>query len=125
MVLLDTHVLLWMLFDDSKLSERAIEALNQRECCASIASIWEIAIKISLGKLKLPKTVREIYDECLNMGIAFREITVEACIRLQELPWIHRDPFDRIIISQAMAENLSLITHDGNIHRYDGVDIIW
>ena len=125
MVLLDTHALLWMLFDDGKLSPDAVAALRDALCCVSIASIWELAIKTSLGKLKLPKSLREIASECLSMGIVILDITVEDCICLKDLPWIHKDPFDRIIIAQAVTGHMPLVTHDGNIRRYDAVDIIW
>jgi PIN domain nuclease of toxin-antitoxin system len=125
MVLLDTHVLLWMLFDDDKLSRRAIETLQNDACSISMASIWELGIKISIGKLKLPKTLAEITAQCESMGIEIHDITVEDCMCLQTLPWIHRDPFDRIIIAHAINRSTRLISHDENIHRYQEVDVVW
>ena len=125
MVLLDTHVLLWMLFDDSQLSTNAVYALQHQLCSVSIVSVWEIAIKTSLGKLKLPKTLQEICAECLKMGITILDITSEDCMTLQGLSWIHRDPFDRMILSQAIHGNMPVITHDGKMKRYDAVSIIW
>lgn len=125
MVLLDTHVLLWLLFDDGMLSPTAIEAMKNNACCISMASFWELSIKISLGKLSLPKSLDEIAEACESMGIKVCDITLEDCLILQELPWIHRDPFDRIIISHAVAEGIPLISCDGNIQRYSGLEVIW
>ena len=89
MVLLDTHVLLWMLFDDGMLSRRAVETIQNNACAICIASIWEMAIKISVGKLKLPKSLAEIAAECESMGIEICGITVEDCMVLQSLPFNH------------------------------------
>ena len=125
MVLLDTHVLLWMLFDEGKLSHRALETLKHNDLCISIASIWELAIKTSLEKLKLPRTLHEIAGACDHMGIDIIGISLKDCECLQKLPWIHRDPFDRIIVSHAIAENIPLVTHDANIHRYSAAKTIW
>lgn len=125
MVLLDTHVLLWMLFDDSQLSPKAVDAIKNNACEISIASIWELAIKTSIGKLKLPKSLAEITAECESMGIMISGITVRDCMVLQDLPWHHRDPFDRIIISHAIAGDMTLLSHDGNVQSYPDVDVIW
>lgn len=125
MVLLDTHVLIWMMFDDHQISKKALQAIETNDCCISIATIWEIAIKTSLGKLKLPKTLPEIAEKCADMGIDIVGISLEDCLCVQDLPLLHRDPFDRIIISHAVAEHIPLITHDMNIHRYGMVNCIW
>lgn len=125
MVLLDTHVLLWLLFNDDKLSRTATDALKNNTCCISMASFWELSIKISLGKLKLPKSLVEIAEVCDNMGIEVCSITLNDCLTLQRLPWIHRDPFDRIIISHALTEGLPLVSHDGIIQKYSDLEVIW
>ena len=109
MVLLDTHILLWTLFDEKQLTPKVVEIMENSDCCISIASMWELAIKMSRGKLRLPKTLREIADECALMGIEIVGISMEDCICLRSLPWIHKDPFDRIILSHAIAEHMPLI----------------
>lgn len=80
---------------------------------------------MSLGKLRLPRSLREIVSVCSEMGIDIVDITAEDCICLDALPWVHRDPFDRIILSHAVTGHMPLITHDANFHRYDYPDIIW
>ena len=125
MVLLDTHVLIWMLFDDSRLSKRALETIEKEDCCISVVSIWEMALKMSSNKMKLAKSLSEIVLECDEMGIDIAGITAEDCLNVQNLPWLHKDPFDRMTIAQAITENIPLITHDRNIHRYDAVSCIW
>lgn len=99
--------------------------MKSHDCCVSIASIWELSIKIGLGKLKLPRTLQEVAAECDSMGIDIVGISVNDCECLQTLPWIHRDPFDRMIIAHAISEDMTLVTHDANIHRYDGVKVLW
>lgn len=101
------------------------DMIQSNTCVLSIASIWEMAIKTSIGKLKLPKSLAEIAVECEAMGIEICGITVRDCMVLQNLPWNHRDPFDRIILSHAMAEGMPLISHDGNVRSYAGVDVVW
>lgn len=125
MVLLDTHVLLWILFDERQLSANAVTALQNNVCCISIATIWEMAIKMSLGKLVLPKTLSEIVALCDKMGILIVDITVEDCVCLHDLPLIHRDPFDRILISHAMVEHIPLVSHDSCIQKYENLTVIW
>ncbi len=125
MVLLDTHILLWTLFDEKQLTPKVVEIMENSDCCISIASMWELAIKMSRGKLRLPKTLREIADECALMGIEIVGISMEDCICLRSLPWIHKDPFDRIILSHAIAEHMPLISHDSFIQSYEGVQVIW
>lgn len=90
----------------------------------SIASCWEIAIKASKGNLVIPFTISELMDECQKLNFTILQISGADLDRLNSLPWVHRDPFDRIIISQAMENKLSLITKDDNIHRYD-LTTIW
>ena len=121
MVLLDTHVLLWMLFDDSQLSVDAVAALQNNVCCISMTTIREMAIKMSLGKLILPKSIPEIVAECEAMGIQIVDITIEDCVCLRDLPLIHRDPFDRMLISHAMVENMPLVSHDQSIQKYENL----
>ena len=123
-VLLDTHVLLWALYDSSKLSQTAKEAIASSSCVVSIASLWELSIKHSLGKLELKQSVVEIADICSKNHIVLLGITPEHCCRTENLPFIHRDPFDRLLISQALEEDLALVSKDQYASQY-GVRTIW
>lgn len=125
MYLIDTHVLLWMLFKKEKLSERVIELINDSDyLVCSVVSLWEISIKQSLGKLEFRQSIKEIERLCLGHGILLLNITGEYCEALKKLPPIHSDPFDRMIIAQAMTEKLTIITRDEKIHQYP-VSAIW
>ncbi len=125
MYLIDTHVLLWMLFKKEKLSDRVIELINDSDYLVfSVVSLWEISIKQSLGKLEFKQSIKEIERLCLGHGILLLNITGEYCEALKQLPPIHSDPFDRMIIAQAMTEKLTIITRDEKIHQYP-VSAIW
>ena len=100
--LLDTHTLLWFLKGDKKLSDKARQLIDSRnnEKCLSIVSLWEIAIKVSLGKLVLNKPFEKLFPEQLDFNrIGILDITVDNLIKLTTLPFHHRDPFDRLIIA--------------------------
>ena len=129
MVLLDTHILLWILSDSKKLSGEAKHVLTANDCCISIVSLWELAIKASLAKDKkriiLPQSIEMIVETCEDQGIEILPIIPEDCARVMTLPHIHEDPFDRIIIAQAMVRGLPLVTKDENIAQYDGVEVVW
>lgn len=90
----------------------------------SIASFWEMAIKESLGKLQLPATVKELMEDCTEYEFSILPINGMHLNRIKDLPFIHRDPFDRIIICQAIEEDLTIVTVDANIVKYD-VKSIW
>lgn len=125
-LLLDTHAFLWFLLDDVRLSIPARTAIEQTEILyLSPASHWEIAIKIALGKYALPEPftqfmARELTDN--NMTILPIEINHTA--QLTTLPFHHRDPFDRLIIAQALAEKLPVVSTDSQFDAY-GVKRIW
>ena len=124
--LLDTHVLLWHYDDFGVLPQRILEIIEnpENELYVSSVSIWEIAIKKSLNKLEIDLTIDELY-ELLNSGpinlINIENKHLNVC---SSLSFIHRDPFDRYLISTAISENLTLITHDKDIQKYD-IDWIW
>ena len=124
MYLIDTHILLWSLYDSSLLSENTKKVLEEEECYVSIASLWEMSIKSSIGKLKLKQSIQEIADTCRKYGIQILNISPKHCDQMMELPLIHRDPFDRIIISQAKVERCTIITKDQFIPQYD-VRTLW
>lgn len=115
--LLDTHVLLWWLSADKQLGSAARETIanpdNQIVC--SVASYWEMIIKQSLGKLSFPKKAFSTLEE---NGIFILPIESKHVAQLQLLPTIHKDPFDRMLIAQAMSEKTILITRDKNIQKY-------
>ena len=124
-VLLDTHVLLWALYDSSRLSPAAKEAIaSSSSCVVSIASLWELSIKHSLGKLELKQSVVEIADICSKNHIVLLGIMPEHCHRTEALPFIHRDPFDRLLVAQALEEDLALVSKDQYASQY-GVRTVW
>ena len=126
MTLIDTHTLIWFMFDDTQLSDKALSTIKTEDkVYVSIASLWEIAIKQSIGKLDIEVTSVELADKCSEAGIDILSITPKQLDCISKLPSIHNDPFDRLIISQAITEGLSLVTKDEKIAKYDGVNVIW
>ncbi len=119
-ILIDTHILLWHLTDNPKLSKEKsemIENANNRKFF-SIASLWEIAIKKSIGKLEITQPI----DALVPNEIIMLDIKIPHIEKVMNLQFVHRDPFDRIIIAQAIMENLTIMTDDEYIKQY-GVNI--
>ena len=129
MVLIDTHILLWIFSDSGRLTARARDAIGGNDVCVSIASLWEIAIKASLKRedkrLELKETIQTIAETCEAQGIDIVPITPGDCQRVRMLPHHHEDPFDRLIIAQAIEMGVPLITKDENIWKYGEVEKIW
>ena len=125
-LLLDTHAFLWFLLDDERLSTSARTAIEQTEILhLSPASHWEIAIKISLEKYVLPEPFAQFMErELANNNITILPIEITHTAQLTALPFHHRDPFDRLIIAQALAEKLSVISIDSQFDAY-GVGRVW
>ncbi len=125
--LLDTHVLLWWINDDPRLPDyiRSIIAAGKNELFFSAAGCWEIAIKYRLGRIKLPQKPDIFIIEQLSKN-EIQSLPVFASHALYEcnLPNLHRDPFDRIIVSQAKVEKIPIITADPLIKQYK-VNVIW
>lgn len=117
-VLLDTHVLLWWLADAPELSPTAREIVRSPEhvVFVSAASVWEIRIKEALGKVRVGPAFEQVLAKQPFEKLA---ITLDHAHAVRELPLHHRDPFDRMLIAQARAEELALVTHDGWVSRYD------
>ena len=118
-VLLDTHILLWCLQGSRKLPTKVVDIVQSaEEVYASVASLWEIAIKLSLGKLEMEIDFAEL-DKAI-VGSGYEHLPVEAAhtVQLVELPHLHRDPFDRMLIAQSIVEPLRLITSDPQVARY-------
>ncbi|MDR2938334.1 MAG: type II toxin-antitoxin system VapC family toxin [Prevotellaceae bacterium] len=125
-ILLDTHAFLWFLGGSSELSERAKTLIEnpKYEKYISIASFWEIAIKSSLGKLTLDVPFAKLKTEVIKNNFQILPITFEDTLHLSALPFHHRDPFDRIIISQAKKNGLALVSRDSSFDPYD-VNLLW
>jgi PIN domain nuclease of toxin-antitoxin system len=118
--LLDTHAFLWFVAGDKQLPESIkSKILNINESCyLSVASLWEITIKSQIGKLKLEISLQELFDYIDRNRIEIIQITYDHLLTLSELPPHHSDPFDRIIVSQAVTENLTLISKDKGLKKY-------
>ena len=119
--LFDTHVMLWFLEDSPELSKKARNILKnaEHELYWSAASFWEITVKLSLGKLQLQKGWQGVLEREKKVNrILDLPIYERHCELHLTLPWHHRDPFDRLLICQALIENLILITRDENIRQY-------
>jgi len=124
-VLIDTHVLLWGLQDEAKLSRRVQALLPAADVWISVASLWEIIAKIQVGKLTLPTPVGEYLTTKLTAnGVSVLPIRFDHVMRLESLPLHHRDPFDRILIAQSLSESLPLVSADPQFERYS-VELIW
>lgn len=121
--LVDTHALLWWLTDDDALSPTARELLVEPadELLFSAASVWEIAIKRSLGKLTVPD---DLPDRIVDEGFSWLAITPAHAWRVRDLPTHHRDPFDRLLVAQALTERLPIVTANARFSDY-GVDVRW
>jgi PIN domain nuclease of toxin-antitoxin system len=119
--LLDTHTVLWFFDLVDKLSENVLKAIVDpvNEKYVSIVSAWELAIKISLGKLAFDGGVGNFFNVIAENGFILLPVKENHIKQIEMLPFIHRDPFDRILIASAMSENMSLITADVNIHQYN------
>lgn len=122
-LLLDTHVFLWWLDDPALLSERARKAISDGEntVYVSAAVAWEISIKKALGKLNAPDDIEEAM--ALNRFLPLT-VTIRHALAVQTLPNIHRDPFDRLLIAQAMHEGFKLVSRDPNVPLYGIAHII-
>ncbi len=125
-LLLDTHALLWFASGDRRLGRGARQALAASDAIPllSAAVIWELAIKSSLGRLTLPVPVDDYVHEKEEEGYRLLPITGAHAARVARLPFHHRDPFDRLLVSQALAERISVVTRDDVFKKY-GVHVVW
>ena len=126
-LLLDTHVFIWLASEPERLSEAAARLLldSDNELCLSVASLWEMQIKLQLGKLSLELPLRQIWEEQQRLNqVQLVGISGSHVWQLEALAQIHKDPFDRIIIAQARQDELTLVSADGIVKRYD-VDVVW
>lgn len=121
-LLIDTHAAIWWLAGDRRLTQRARAAIADAgvEAAVSVASVWEASIKRTAGRLKGP----DLAAALSAAGLPFLHIDERHAKVAGELPLVHRDPFDRMLVAQASVERLSIVTGDEQIPRYD-VAVIW
>ena len=122
-LLLDTHAALWWLAGDDRFGATAARHLvdPDNEVLLSAVVVWEVAIKRSLGKLDAPPDLR---TTLLGAGALPLPIGLEHAERVEELPWHHRDPFDRLLVAQATVEDAAVVSHDDVFAAY-GISIVW
>jgi len=126
-LLLDTHAFLWWVGDHAKLGKGARAAIGDgaNECLVSMASAWELAIKVSLGKLTVEGRLdRFLPEQIAANGFETLHIEMDHVARVASLPFHHRDPFDRLLVAQALAEDLAIVSADLVFKRY-GVKRVW
>ncbi|MEP0762369.1 MAG: type II toxin-antitoxin system VapC family toxin [Chloroflexota bacterium] len=125
--LLDTHTFLWWDTRSSRLSRRVFDLISDRSngVWLSMASVWEVQIKHQLARLELSAPLEEIIRiQQRENGINLLPIDLSHVLGLSDLPHHHKDPFDRLLVAQAMAENLVVLSHDPQIARYP-VPVVW
>ncbi len=125
-LLLDTHTLIWFLEGDNHLSFTAKSYIEEASHTnfVSMATFWEMAIKISFNKLELRKPLPDLESLIWENGIEILPITIEHTLLVSQLPFYHKDPFDRLLVAQAMSENMTLLSGDEKFKLYP-IQIIW
>ncbi|HRD74232.1 MAG TPA: type II toxin-antitoxin system VapC family toxin [Aquimonas sp.] len=119
-LLLDTHVALWAIVDSPKLTEKARELIQSPKTAVwiSAASVWEIAIKHALARGDMPVASQDAVRYFRESGYRFLAVEAEHAVAVEDLPAHHNDPFDRILVAQALIEPMRLMTHDALVARY-------
>ena len=127
-ILIDTHILIWYTEGDNALSKKHIDLMNDttNKIYISIVSFYEIAIKLNIAKLYLTKTIEQIFKQTTDAQINILPIAPNHLAQYQNLPIYpqHKDPFDRLIIATAVAQNLAIITADNNFKLYKELVLI-
>ena len=124
--MLDTCSFIWYIETSSRLPAGVRELIDTAEHMSiSQATFWEIAIKQTTGKLDLTMTMHELEEKCRENDIKILPLELAYFERIKKLPLIHRDPFDRIIIATAIEEELTLLTSDSEIVKYEDVKTLW
>lgn len=125
-LLLDTHAFIYFVNGDELLSPKAKAAILDPENLkfVSIASVWEISIKVSLGKLDLNNSLNLLPELIDQNGFVLQDIEITDALTISTLPFLHRDPFDRMLIAQAINNNFTIITKDSLFAPY-GVNVLW
>lgn len=121
-LLLDTHLLIWLSLNDSRVNANILSLLQDRrnQLFFSVASIWEIAIKHALGKKDFPVNSQDIRNGFLRLGCEELAVLGEHAVEVEKLPVFHKDPFDRLLIAQAKVEGITLLTSDAMVAKYPG-----
>lgn len=124
--LLDAHTLIWLFEGDKNLSKEARLIIENQEsvCFVSSATLWEIAIKVSIEKLEMHCSYGDFMRLIWENGIEVLDIKAEHCLKLLDIPFYHKDPFDRLIIAQSIIEDMTIISRDTHFNNYP-VKIIW
>jgi PIN domain nuclease of toxin-antitoxin system len=124
--LLDTHVFLWLATDDARLTDvvRGIYEDIEQECFLSAASVWEMAIKASLGKLALATSLDQLVRGGLDRGMRLIDVRASHAYLVERLPYHHRDPFDRMLVAQASHEGMHIVSRDDRLDPYP-VKRVW
>jgi PIN domain nuclease of toxin-antitoxin system len=124
--IVDTHAALWLFEGNEKLSHTAQSIIfdDENEIFISILSAWEVAVKVSLNKLRFDGGCEAFLSAAESNNIDILGVQGDYIKIVEKLPYIHRDPFDRLIISTALSENMTIITIDENIRKY-GVSWVW
>ena len=120
-LLIDTHILLWASNADPQLEQAAIDLIEDpnTELLLSMASVWEMAIRINLGKLQLGQPLQTFIESTTQRyGVTLFPIALEHLIAVSSLPHHHRDPFDRLLIAQAIVDNISVLSQDKTFRQY-------
>ena len=125
-LLLDTHTFIWFINGDERLSTKAKKEIlkSSNKKFISMASIWEMAIKTSLGKLRINYPFKEVFNQIEENGFVTLSIIFDHTLLVSQLEFHHRDPFDRLLIAQAIFENMKIISKDESFHKYQ-VKMIW
>jgi PIN domain nuclease of toxin-antitoxin system len=123
---LDTHTFIWFINGDTRLSTKAKKEIlkSSNKKFISMASIWEIAIKTSLDKLRINYPFREVFNQIEENGFEILSIIFDHTLLVSQLEFHHRDPFDRLLIAQALSENMTIIGNDRNFQNYH-VKMTW
>jgi PIN domain nuclease of toxin-antitoxin system len=119
-LLLDTHLLVWAAYEPSRLSLRGARLIQSRDKTIffSLASLWEVAIKSSLGRSSFVVDALQLHRALIAEGFMELPIALAHIVAVALLPWLHRDPFDRLLVAQAQAEGLTLLTADASLRPY-------
>jgi PIN domain nuclease of toxin-antitoxin system len=125
-LLVDSHAFLWFVAGDQRLSRAARRAMEDPDngWFLSSASVWEMSIKSSLGRLTLPAPAGSYFADKVRQGLRVLAVEWQHAAAVEHLPFHHRDPFDRLIVAQAQLEDLSVVTTDAVFRKYD-VAVVW
>jgi PIN domain nuclease of toxin-antitoxin system len=127
-LLLDSHCWLWWFAEPERLSETAVAQIGDEgnELWLSVASVWEMGMKVAIGKLRMPEPLDAyVARRMLELGARALEIKAAHALRAAALPMYHRDPFDRMLIAQAQLEGMTLVSADEMFRKYEDVAMVW